>query len=135
MTTPTLTEMFRRFLNAEGQTRAAISVEYFGWLDLLLGILILLVPNRMASLLGIPPFSEEASNYIRLAGLLVGGLGTLYVVSGRLNAQGFVFASMVDRPLVPFVMFVLWYTNILPGPMALAFSIIDFGGFLWTLWA
>ena len=57
----------------------------------------------------------------------------LYVVSGRLNAEGFAFASLLDRPLVPPTMAVLWYLDIVPGPLALAFSIQDFGGFLWTL--
>jgi hypothetical protein len=57
----------------------------------------------------------------------------LYVVSGRVNAEGFVFASMLDRPLVPFAMAVLWYLNIIPAPLALLFSIQDFGSFLWTL--
>jgi hypothetical protein len=55
------------------------------------------------------------------------------VVSGRLSAEGFVFASRLDRPLVPFVMAALWYFDIVPGPLALAFSIQDFGSFLWTL--
>ena len=135
MTTPSLGEMFRRFLNAEEQTRAAVSVEYFGWLDLFLGTFILLGPNQAVALLGLPPFTPDATNILRLVGLLVGGIGMLYVVSGRLNAQGFVFASMLDRPLVPVVTAILWYEDILPGPMALAFSITDFGGFLWTLWA
>ncbi len=57
----------------------------------------------------------------------------LYVVSGRLNAEGFVFASLLDRPLVPPIMAVLWYLDIIPGPLALAFSVQDFTGFLWTL--
>lgn len=135
MTTPTLSEMFRRLLNAEEQTRAAVSVEYFGWLDLFLGTAILLAPNGVAGLLGMTPFSDDAANIMRLVGLLVGGLGLLYIVSGRLNAQGFVFASMLDRPLVPAVMALLWYKDILPAPMALAFSISDFGGFLWTIWS
>ena len=34
--------------------------------------------------------------------------------------------------MVPLVMAVLWYKEILPGPLALAFSISDFGSFLWT---
>ena len=119
---PKLSEMFRRFLEAEGQTRAARSVEYFGWLDMFLGIVILIAPFWAASLLRIPAPTIEGANYIRLVGLLVGGLGMLYVVSGRLNATGFVFASLLDRPMVPVIMAVLWYLHILPGPMALAFS-------------
>src|SRR5258708_31226471 len=44
MGTRSLAEMFNRLLQAEGQTRAARSVEYFGWIDLVLGITILVSP-------------------------------------------------------------------------------------------
>jgi hypothetical protein len=30
-------------------------------------------------------------------------------------------------------MAVLWYCGIVPGPLALAFALQDFGSFLWTL--
>jgi mono/diheme cytochrome c family protein len=135
MATPTLGEMFGRLLRAEGQTRAARSVEAFGWLDLTLGTIILVAPYWVESLLRLPPLTIQGANYLRLVGLLVSGLGMLYIVSGRLSAQGFVFASLLDRPLVPGVMAFLWSQDIVPGPLALAFSISDFGGFLWTLWA
>ncbi len=131
--TPSLAEMFRRLLKAERQSRTARTVEYFGWLDLTLGILILAVPGFMAWLLRVPMTNQQSENYLRLIGLLVSALGMLYVVTGRLNTQGFSFASLLDRPLVPVIMAVLWRKNILPGGMALAFSISDFGGFLWTL--
>jgi hypothetical protein len=130
--TPSLNEMFRRLFNAEGQTRAARSVEAFGWLDMLLGIVILIGPYWTAWLLQLPELTNQGADYLRLVGLLVGGLGMLYVVAGRLNAEGFVFASLLDRPLVPVIMAVLWRKQILPGPLALAFSVTDFGGFLWT---
>ena len=95
----------------------------------------LFVPHIVASVLQIPSLEEQSANYFRLVGLLVGGLGILYIVSGRLNARGFVFASMLDRPLVPLAMAILWYLEIVPGPLALIFSIQDFAGFLWTLMA
>jgi len=133
MTTPALSEMFRRLMTkAEGQTRAARSVEYFGYIELLLGITILLTPSGTAALLHLPALSLQDTNYLHLVGVLIIALGVLYVVSGRLNAEGFVVASLLDRPLVPAVMAVLWYKGILPGPMAVAFSISDFGSFLWT---
>lgn len=128
-------EMFRRLWTAEGRGSAAKTVEVFGWLILLEGGLILLAPDLVASILRLPPLVEQAANYFRLVGLAVGGLGMLYVVSGRLDATGFVFASLLDRPLVPLVMAVLWWRGIVPGPLALAFSIQDFGSFLWTLLA
>ena len=130
---PSLSEMFRRLFNVEGQTRAARSVESFGWLDMALGLIILIGPYWTAWVLQLPALTDQGANYLRLVGLLVGGLGMLYVVAGRLNAHGFVFASLLDRPLVPVIMAVLWYKQILSGTLALAFAVSDFGGFLWTL--
>jgi hypothetical protein len=131
--TPTFGEMFGRLLRAEGQSRPAKTVEVFGWLIFVEAAGLLLAPHFVAALLRLPPLGEQGADYLRLVGLLVGGLGLLYIVSGRLNAQGFVFASLLDRPLVPPAMAVLWYLGIVPGPLALAFSIQDFASFLWTL--
>ena len=125
--------MLRRLLTADGQGRAARTVELFGWLIMIEGSLMLLAPGFAASVLHLPALVEQAENYFRLVGLLTGGLGMLYVVSGRLNAEAFVFASLLDRPLVPFVMGTLWCLNLVAWPLALAFSVQDFGSFLWTL--
>jgi uncharacterized protein YjeT (DUF2065 family) len=125
--------MFRRLLSAEGQSRSAKTVEVFGWLILIEGIIVLFAPHFSLSVLGITPLAEQSENYFRLVGLLVSGLGMLYIASGRLNAEGFVFASMLDRPVVPIAMAILWHLEIIPGPLALIFSIQDFGSFLWTL--
>jgi len=125
--------MFHRLLSAEGQRRSAKTVEVFGWLILLEGTIVLFAPHFSASLIGIAPLSEQSANYYRLVGLLVSGLGMLYIASGRLDAEGFVFASMLDRPLVPLAMAILWHLEIIPGSLALIFSIQDFGSFLWTL--
>ena len=51
---PSLTEMFRRLLNAEGQTRAAKSVEVFGWLILVESVILMLAPHFAAELLHLP---------------------------------------------------------------------------------
>ncbi|HET9831003.1 MAG TPA: hypothetical protein VFP91_04825, partial [Vicinamibacterales bacterium] len=72
---PTLREMFGRLVVADGQTRAARSVEGFGWIELALGTLILNAPHLAASLLRLPPLDPQAANYSRLVGLLVSGLG------------------------------------------------------------
>lgn len=112
--------------------RAAKTVEVFGWLVLAEGVAVLFAPHLAASALHVPPLGEQAANYFRLVGLLACGIGMLYAVSGRLNAEGFVIASLIDRPLVPPVMAVLWWSDIVPGRWPL-FSIPDFGGFLWTL--
>ena len=125
--------MFHRLLSAEPQSRSAETVEVFGWLILIEGTILLFAPDFVASLIHIPPLSDQAANYFRLVGLLVCGVGMLYIASGRLNAEGFVLAALLDRPLVPIAMAILWYQGIVPGPLALIFSIQDFGSFLWTL--
>ena len=126
-------EMLGRLLRAEGQSRSAKTVEAFGWLILAEGAILLIAPHFVASVLHLPALTEQSANYFRLIGVLVGGLGMLYVVSGRLDAEGFVFASLLDRPLVPPLMAVLWYLDIVPGPLALLFAVTDFVSFLWTL--
>lgn len=125
--------MFRRLFTGEGQSRSARTVEIFGWLILMEGVAVVLLPQLTVGLLHLPLLVGQAENYFRLVGILVSGVGMLYVASGRLNAEGFVFASMLDRPLVPIAMAILWHLEIIPGPLALIFSIQDFGSFLWTL--
>ena len=126
--------MFRRLISAAGQSRSAKTVEVFGWLILFEGTIVLFAPHFAISLLGIEPLTPQTTNYFRLVGLLVSGLGMLYIASGS-NEEEFVFASMLDRPVVPFAMAILWFLEILPGPFALIFSIQDFGSFLWTLFS
>ncbi|MEN8259633.1 MAG: hypothetical protein ABFS02_03440 [Pseudomonadota bacterium] len=133
MATATFHEMFGRLIRPPTQSRSAKTVEMFGWLILFEATAILFAPHAVAWLLHMPGLGEQGANYFRLAGLLVGGLGMLYVVSGRLDARGFVFASLLDRPLVPFVMAILWYLDMIPATLALAFSIQDLASFLWTL--
>jgi len=130
-----LSQMFERLIHAPQRTRAARSVEWFGWLMLFEAAVLLCSPHAVAQLLQLPALSPQAANYFRLVGLLVAGLGMLYVVSGRLNAEGFVFASLLDRPLVPPVMLLLWWLDIVPGPLALLFAVSDGLSFLWTLHA
>jgi hypothetical protein len=126
--------MFRRLISAAGQSRSAKTVEVFGWLILFEGTIVLFALDFAISLLGIEPLTPQTTNYFRLVGLLVSGLGMLYIASGS-NEEEFVFASMLDRPVVPFAMAILWFLEILPGPLALIFSIQDFGSFLWTLFS
>ncbi len=125
--------MFRRLLTAEGRGPAAFTVEVFGWIILAEGAVMLLAPELVGRLLHLPAFVPQGANYFRLIGLIACGVGILYVSSGRLNAEGFVFASMLDRPLAPPAMAVMWWLGVVPGPLALGFALQDFVGFLWTL--
>jgi len=118
---------------AEGQQPSARTVEIFGWIVLAEGLLAVIAPHVVASVLRLPDLSVQSANYVRLVGLLLGGIGMLYILSGRANAQGFVFASLLDRPLVPPVMAVMWLLGLIPGQLALLFALSDSLSFLWTL--
>ena len=132
MDRPSFYEMLQRLWNPPVQTHAAETVEAFGWLVLLEGIVVVLLPGSMLVLLGGEPATAQAANLFRLVGVLVSGIGVLYVVGGRLNAHSFVFASLLDRPLVPPLMAVFWYLDVVPGGLALAFAFQDLASFVWT---
>jgi hypothetical protein len=131
----TLAQWLKRLLYPSRDSASANTVEAFGWLLLAEGIAAFLAPHGVAALLDLPDFSAAAAVYFRLVGLLMAGLGVLYTVSGRVNARGFVFASFFDRPTVPLIMAVLWWNDLIPAILAIAFSVQDFGSFLWTAWA
>lgn len=131
----TFSQWLKRLLSPARDSASANTIEAFGWLLLAEGITIFVAPSGVAALLDLPAFSAAAVVYFRLVGLLIAGLGALYTVSGRINAQGFIFASFFDRPIVPFIMAVLWWNELIPAILAIAFSIQDFCSFLWTAWA
>ena len=125
--------MLRRLLRAEGQGRAAKTVEIYGWVVLIEGAICMSMPQVVATVLGIPPLVDQGVDYFRLAGVWVSGIGLLYVLSGRLNANGFVFSTLLDRPLVLPILGVLWYFGIVPGTLALGAGLQDLATCLWTL--
>jgi hypothetical protein len=134
MTTPvTFTEMLRRLLRADGQGRAAKTVEIYGWVVLIEGASCMIAPHFVATVLGVPPLEGQGIVYFRLAGVWVAGIGLLYVLSGRLNATGFVFSTLLDRPLVLPLLGILWYFGMVPGTLALAAGLQDLLTCLWTL--
>ena len=90
-------------------------MEVFGLAMLVCGLVILVAPYWTGSLLQLPAFPADAPNYFRLAGLLTGGLGMLFVVSGALNSIGTVFAAQVVRTLAIIVLAVFWREAIVPA--------------------
>jgi hypothetical protein len=124
--------MFKRLLSPSEQSRAAKTVEIYGWI-IFQGGLLLLFPDFMARLMHFGPLTPQASGFLRLIGMLVSGFGMLYVLSGRLNAEGFVFATLIDRTFVAPIMATLWDFGALPGLLALLFAIEDSRSWLWTL--
>ena len=135
MTNRTLSQTFQRLTMSGPLTLVSRSIEIFGWIDLVLGLLILIAPRFTGAVFHLPRLSPLDAGLIRVVGVLVTTIGALYIINGRFNSLGFAVASLLDRPLVPLIMAVLWHKRILPGPLAASFSIVDFGGFLATAFA
>jgi hypothetical protein len=135
MTTQALNQMLQRLIEPGPLTRVSRSIEIFGWVDLALGLLILIAPGFTATLFHLPPPFPLDFGLLRVVGALVTTLGVLYIINGRFNSQGFAVGALLDRPLVPVIMAVLWHNHILPGSLAASFSIVDFSGFLATAFA
>ena len=66
--------MFKRLLSPPEQSRAAKTVEIYGWIIFLEGGLLLLFPDFMARLMHFGPLTPQASGFLRLIGTLVSGL-------------------------------------------------------------
>src|SRR5690349_18640149 len=73
--------MFKRLLSPPEQSRAAKTVEVYGWIIFFEGELLLLIPDFMAKLIHFGPMNPQASGFLRLIGMLVSGFGMLYVLS------------------------------------------------------
>ena len=108
--------MFKRLLWPPEQSRAAKTVEVYGWIIFVERGALLLFPDFMASVMHFGPLTSQSSGFLRLIDMLVSGFGMLYLLSGRLNAEGFVFATLIDRPFVAPTMATLWHFGALPAP-------------------
>jgi uncharacterized protein YjeT (DUF2065 family) len=80
--------MFKRLFWSPEQSRAAKTVEIYGWIIFVEGGLLLLFPDFMASVMHFGPLTSQSSGFLRLIGMLVSGFGMLYLPSGRFNAEG-----------------------------------------------
>jgi len=67
--------MFKRLLSPPEQSRAAKTVEIYGWIIFLEGGLLLLFPDFMARRMHFGPLTLQASGFLRLVGMLVSGFG------------------------------------------------------------
>ncbi|MEP7301733.1 MAG: hypothetical protein ABI699_09405 [Caldimonas sp.] len=108
---------------------AAFTVKAFGVYLLLLGLGLVLLPNRLLGLFGMPPTSEV---WIRVVGLLAFNIGLYYWYAAKSQARPFFAASVYIRAAVP-VVFIAFVVLGLASPVLVVFGIVDLAGGLWTL--
>jgi len=109
-------------------TKPATTLFVFAIYLILLGAALLVVPNTLLGLVGMPATTEV---WIRIVGMLVVFLGVYYVVAARINSLPFMEASVRLRGSV-LLFFGAFVALGFGPPVLLLFAAIDVLGALWT---
>ena len=109
-------------------TPAARSIVYFGVYILLTGLVLLIAPNVLLSILGLGSTTEV---WIRVLGSVVTALGAYYVVMGRAEAVQFFRATGWGRGWI-FLSFLGLVAVGLAKPPLVLFGVLDLLGAFWT---
>ena len=109
-------------------TTPAKTVLIFGWYLLALGAVLIIAPNVLLGLFGVPATNEV---WIRVAGMLAGIIGYYYM---RASATGFneFIAWTVPARISVLVFFCAFVALELAPPILILFGAIDTAGAVWT---
>jgi len=109
-------------------SKSAFSVKAFGLYVVVLGLCLVLAPNLLLSLFGLPPTQEV---WIRVVGVLAFNIGVYYVYAAKCEARAFFQASVYTRVLV-LVAFAAFAGLGFASPILVVFGLADFAGAVWT---
>jgi hypothetical protein len=112
-------------------SKAAVSVFSFGIYLFILGPVLVVVPNALLTVFGIPQTGEV---WIRVVGMLVVFLGLYYVVAARNELVPFMRATVYGRFGV-LTFFIAFVALGLAPPILVLFGVIDAAGAVWTAFA
>jgi hypothetical protein len=109
-------------------TAAALSMFAFGIYLLLSGLSLMLAPNMLFAILGVPASSEV---WPRVVGMLTGILGFYFIQAARKNVVEFFRWTLYARFFV-LIAFAAFVVLDLASPVLLLFGVIDALGAIWT---
>lgn len=109
-------------------SKSAFTIKVFAIYLVALGLGLLLVPNLLLSLFGMPQTSEV---WIRVAGVLLLNIGIYYWYAAQSEAKAVFQASIFTRLLI-FVAFVAFVILGFASPVLILFGAVDGLGAIWT---
>lgn len=109
-------------------SKAAFTIRAFGYYLLVLGVVLILIPNVLLTMSFMPPTSEV---WIRVVGVVVFNIGVYYIYAAKCEATAFFRASVYARTFV-LAAFAAFALLGLANPMLVLFGTVDFVGGLWT---
>lgn len=110
-------------------SKSAFSAKAFAVYLFIIGVALVVAPNFLLSIFGVPPTSEV---WIRVVGVVAFNIGVYSWVSAE-NAK-YLQASVYTRLLV-FVAFTTFAVLGLASPMIVIFGVADLAGGIWTYFA
>lgn len=109
-------------------SKPAKSVFYFGIYLILMGIMLMTIPNTLLGIFRLPATHEV---WIRVVGLLAVALGYYYMYAGKYELTNFIRWTTHTRPLV-IVVFTVFVLLGFGHPILILFGAIDLAGAAWT---
>lgn len=109
-------------------SRSGLSILVFGFYLVLLGGMLLVVPNPLLAVAGLPPTDEA---WIRLAGMLLLILSFYYIQAARTETRAFFQWTLYTR-LGAILFLVALVTTGLTKPVVYLFWLGDLAGATWT---
>lgn len=109
-------------------SRSAFTVKAFGIYALVLGIALIVVPNLLLAIFGMPQTSEV---WIRVVGVVVFNIGVAYWYAAKCEAKAFFQGTVYTRTFV-LVAFVAFWLLGLGSPVLILFGVVDLAGGIWT---
>ena len=109
-------------------SRAARSLLVFGVYLELLAVILVFAPNTLLSVFGVVHTHEV---WIRVLGVVVGCVGTYYIISARHGFRPVIVASVPVR-LILTASFVAFVLLDYAAPAILVFGVADLVGAVWT---
>lgn len=112
-------------------SKAAFTIKVFGVYVFILGLILLILPNKLLSIFGIPETTEV---WIRVLGVIVINIGVYYWYAAKSEAKPFFIASIFARMFVLAAFIALVLLSFVK-PALILFGAIDCAGGIWTFLA
>jgi len=112
-------------------SKSAFTIQAFSVYLMVMGMILLFLPNLLLSLFAIP-FTSEV--WIRVVGVLVFNIGIYYWFAAKSEVKAFFMASVYARAFV-LAAFMVFVAIGLTSPTLILFGTVDFLGGVWTFLA
>ena len=112
-------------------SKAAQSVRYFGMYVMALGVTLIVAPNLVLGMFGMPPTAEV---WIHVVGVLAFIIGLFNYVASASQYLPFLKATVASRCFV-LAAFIAFAALGLAPPVLILFGLVDFAGAIWTWFA